>query len=220
MPETLVEFHAVGREFHRGDGVVRALEGVSCEVLSGDRIAVVGPSGSGKSTLLHLMGGIDEPTAGSVSWPALGPRDSLRPKSIAFVFQTPSLLPTLSVAENVALPLLLSSMAVPDAVVAVREALERLELAELAEKLPEELSGGQAQRVAFARALAVRPRLILADEPTGQLDRATAGRFLDRILEDVAQRSAALVLATHDPAVAGRMSVRWPMDHGSLSATR
>jgi ABC-type lipoprotein export system ATPase subunit len=220
MAEMLIELHAVSRAFRRGAETVKALDSVSCSVVAGDRIAVVGRSGSGKSTLLHLMGGLDEPTAGTVSWPALGPRDTLRPKNIALVFQSPSLLPTLSVAENVALPLLIASIPAGEAAASVAEALERLDLFELADKLPEELSGGQAQRVAFARALAVRPRVILADEPTGQLDRATADRFLDHIMESIEGTTAALVLATHDPAVARRMSERWPMEHGLLDAAR
>ena len=134
-------------------------------------------SGSGKSTLLHILGGLETPSSGSVVWPLRGERENLRPGKIAYVFQVPSLIPSLTVLENVALPLVLQRD--DNATGRALEALTRLELASLAAKLPEELSGGQAQRVAVARALAGHPQLILADEPTGQLDRATAAHLLE-----------------------------------------
>jgi putative ABC transport system ATP-binding protein len=214
-PDSYVRLRGVTRDFEQGGTTLHALADVSADVAAGDRIAVIGPSGSGKSTLLHLMAGLDAPTGGALSWPALGPRQTLRPKNVAHVSQTPTLLPTLSVIENVALPLLLASVPVAEAVAEARVMLERFELVDLADKLPEELSGGQAQRIGFARALATRPRLVLADEPTGYLDRATAIHFLECVLGMLDQTSA-LVVATHDPMVAERMRSSWPMDHGTL----
>jgi putative ABC transport system ATP-binding protein len=133
------------------------------------------------------------------------------------VFQVPSLLPMLDVADNVALPLLLSGVDAEQARPRALMALERLELADLAGAAPEELSGGQAQRVALARVLAAEPRLVLADEPTGQLDRRTARHVVDVLLETVDALGAALVVSTHDPAVADRLAERWPMVDGRLT---
>ncbi|MDQ6830208.1 MAG: ATP-binding cassette domain-containing protein, partial [Gemmatimonadota bacterium] len=202
MPDTLVAARDLERTYQHGNTTEVALASATCVVRDGDRIAVVGPSGSGKSTLLHLLGGLDRPTRGEIAWPALGNRDTLRPRQIAFVFQTPSLLPSLTAVENVALPLLLGHMPPDGARRAAMDALARLELAGIADKLPEELSGGQMQRVGVARALAYHPRLILADEPTGQLDGATAHHLLETLLGALASTDTALVIATHDRGVA------------------
>jgi len=218
MVEPLVEARGAGRFYRRGRSEARALDTGTFCVLPGDRIAIVGPSGSGKSTLLHLMAGIDRPTSGSMTWPALGARKTLRPAKVALVPQAPSLIPSLNVVENVALPLLLSGTASGE-VLAAMAALERFGLAALADKLPEELSGGQAQRVAMVRAIAGHPSLLLADEPTGQLDQATASQLLDALLEYLDDGSTALVIATHDVRVAARMDVVWHMFHGVLNAS-
>ncbi|MGI8588585.1 MAG: ABC transporter ATP-binding protein [Chloroflexia bacterium] len=220
MPDLLVEAQDVGRTYGNVANAVVALAAATCTVTAGARIALVGPSGSGKSTLLHLMGGLDTPTSGSLSWPALGTRASLRPAQIAFVFQMPSLLAPLTVVENVELPLLLGQVAAGPARLAAQDALARLNLAGIADKLPEELSGGQVQRVALARALAYRPPLILADEPTGQLDHATARHLLDMLFAALADTPTALVVATHDAAVAQRMDQVWHLDHGVLEGAQ
>jgi putative ABC transport system ATP-binding protein/lipoprotein-releasing system ATP-binding protein len=212
----LVDACQVGRIYHRARAPVVALVSASCKVRAGDRIALVGSSGSGKSTLLHLMAGLDTPTSGTITWPALGNREDLRPTKVAIVFQAPSLLAPLSVVENVELPLLLGKTASDIARAAALDALQRLELSHLAGKVPEELSGGQAQRVAMARALAYRPQLILADEPTGQLDHPTAQREFDVLFEALEGTTTALVVATHDQAVAERLEQRWKMQHGLL----
>jgi putative ABC transport system ATP-binding protein len=204
------------RTYGRGPNAVVAVHGATCAVGAGDRIALMGPSGSGKTTLLHLMAGLDEPTVGTVSWPALGPRNALTPGPLAIVFQAPSLLPPLDVLENVALPLLLQGRDRGEATAAARQALDRLGLAGLAAKLPEELSGGQAQRVAVARVLAGRPRLILADEPTGQLDHQTGTQVVDELIASARELGAALVINTHDPAIAERFPQRWEMADGRL----
>jgi ABC-type lipoprotein export system ATPase subunit len=213
----LVRARALEKRYRSDAGPTVALREASCTVPPRARIAVVGPSGSGKTTLLHLLGGLDEPTGGDIEWPALGDRPGLRPGPVSFVFQEPSLLPALTVIENVELPLLL--MRVDPAVARRRglSALAALGLTALADALPEELSGGQAQRVGFARALVTEPRLVLADEPTGQLDRATAQELLGAVLAALDASGAALVLATHDTELANRMTDVWHMRHGELA---
>jgi putative ABC transport system ATP-binding protein/lipoprotein-releasing system ATP-binding protein len=216
--EPLVRCRGAARTFGTGTAATVALGPTDCEVPAGARIAVVGTSGSGKSTLLHLMAGLDDPTVGTVEWPAIGNRDALRPGPVAVIFQGPSLMPPLTVEENVALPLVLDGHRAADAHVEARAALERLGLIELADKLPEEISGGQAQRVAVARALSGAPQLILADEPTGQLDHVSAAAVVDVLLAAADHAGAGLVVATHDPAVAGRLGERWEMRSGRLHA--
>jgi putative ABC transport system ATP-binding protein/lipoprotein-releasing system ATP-binding protein len=217
MTEPLVvDARGLERVYQRGPARVVAVASATCAIRAGDRIAVVGPSGSGKSTLLHLLGGLDEPSSGTIVWPALGPRATLRPKHVAYVFQAPSLVPALSVVENVELPLLLDELDPTAARSAALDALDRLDLSVLAERLPEELSGGQAQRVGMARALAARPRLLLADEPTGQLDHATARQVLDTLIASIQDLPTALLVATHDPAVFTRMATVWQMRYGTL----
>jgi ABC-type lipoprotein export system ATPase subunit len=213
----VVRCDGAARTFGTGRGAVVALQPTTCEIFPGVCIALSGPSGSGKSTLVHLLAGLDDPTLGSVSWPAIGPRSALRPGRVGVVFQGPSLLSPLTVIENVALPLLLAGCTEADAVVRAAAALERLELIELRAKLPEEISGGQAQRVAVARALTGAPLLLVADEPTGQLDHESAGAVMD-VLEQAARDSgAALVVATHDPEVAERLPERWVMRDGRVA---
>jgi putative ABC transport system ATP-binding protein/lipoprotein-releasing system ATP-binding protein len=217
MTSPLVLCAAVDRTYGHGSAATVALAPTDCQVQAGDRIALVGPSGSGKSTLLHLMAGLDTPTHGQISWPAIGAREDLQPGRVAVIFQGPSLLPALTVRENVALPLVLDGVRDADARERAGDALELLDLGELADKLPEEISGGQAQRVAVARALAGKPVLILADEPTGQLDRANGAIVVDVLLHAAEHAGAALVVATHDPTVAGRFATRWQMHSGQLT---
>jgi ABC-type lipoprotein export system ATPase subunit len=216
----LVRCDGLARTYGSGPTAVVALHDATCEIWPRERIAIMGPSGSGKSTLLHLIAGLETPTAGTIAWPALGDRASLRPGPVAIVFQGPSLLPPLDVLENVALPLILGGAGPDDARERACAALGRLGLAELHTKLPEELSGGQMQRVAIARALAQRPRLLLADEPTGQLDQHTATQVVDVLMEVAAETEAALVVSTHDPAVAARLDQDWPVADGRLTVTR
>jgi putative ABC transport system ATP-binding protein/lipoprotein-releasing system ATP-binding protein len=209
----------VGRTYGHGEAATVALAPTDCQIDQGDRIALVGPSGSGKSTLLHLIAGLDTPTHGEVTWPAIGARDDLQPGRVAVIFQGPSLMPALTVGENVALPLVLDGMSDADARPRAADALELLDLLELADKLPEEISGGQAQRVAVARSLAGEPVLILADEPTGQLDSANGAIVIDVLLAVAEYAGAALVVATHDPTVARRFPTRWQMHSGELTGS-
>ncbi len=210
----------VSKRFHRGREEVVALAGVTLEVESGEFVAVVGPSGSGKSTLLHLAGGLDQPDGGRVrvngrdlADTSVGERAELRRRQIGFVFQFFHLLPTLSVAENVSLPLLLDGRRDDDRVTAL---LERVGLADRARHLPGELSGGEMQRTAIARALVAGPGLILADEPTGNLDSATGEEVFDALISQVREASATLVMVTHDATAASRADRTLRLSDGRL----
>ncbi|MFE5034866.1 ABC transporter ATP-binding protein [Streptomyces sp. NPDC056683] len=209
--EVLVGCTDVALTFGRGPQAVVAVHGADLEIRAGDRLAIVGPSGSGKSSLLHLLAGLEQPTSGTVTRAAaLGPND------IGLVFQGDSLIPALNVAENTALPLVLADRPESEARRCALAALALVDAADLADRLPEEISGGQAQRVAAARVLAQAPRLILADEPTGRLDHATGTRVLDALLTAADRTGAALVVTTHDPTVAARLTVRRSMRDGRL----
>ena len=216
----LVECQGLGRTFGRGTSTTVAVHDVDCAIEAGDHVALSGPSGSGKSTLVQLLAGLDRPTCGTLSWPGLDPARRLpsgiwEPDQVGVVFQSESLLPALTGLENVALPLVLGGSPLPAAEEAAQAALERLGIEHVGSHLPDELSGGQAQRVAVARVLACRPRLILADEPTGRLDRTTAGVVVDALLQTADEIGAALVVATHDPAVISRFHTRWRMTDGA-----
>jgi ABC-type lipoprotein export system ATPase subunit len=217
MSEPLVRVTHATRSYEADGQTTVALADASLRIDAGDRIALMGPSGSGKTTILHLLAGLDVPTGGSVEWPLLGARGALRPLKVALAFQGPSLLPALDVAENVAFPLLLGGSSKADASSAAARMLDRMGLSDLAGKLPDELSGGQSQRVGLARAMVVGPRLLLADEPTGQQDGAHAGRLLDLLLDIAGECGSAVLVATHDPSVAARMPIRWTITDGVLS---
>ncbi|MFI6599299.1 ABC transporter ATP-binding protein [Nonomuraea sp. NPDC050536] len=206
----LVTCRDVARTYGRGVGAVVAVHGVTCALGAGDQVAITGPSGSGKTTLLHLLARLDSPTSGTITWPGLDGR-------IGVVFQGPSLVPSLDVVENVALPLVIAGLREPEARQQALIALATIDLADLAESLPEELSGGQAQRVAVARVLASSPRLIIADEPTAQLDSAMAIRVIDLLVGVATRLNAALAIATHDPEVAARLPENWTMRDGALA---
>jgi putative ABC transport system ATP-binding protein len=214
-PPVLVDCRSVGRVYGSGPAAVVAVSGVTCQVRAGDRIAIIGSSGSGKSTLLHLLAGLETPSVGEISWPAL-PVRSGRPIGVGVVFQGPSLLPALDVTENVALPLVLAGAGQEEATGRAAEAIAAVRLTEQARAVPEELSGGQSQRAAIARVLAAAPPLVLADEPTGQLDHETAAVVLDALMRTVDRIGAALVVSTHDPRTADRLSDRWEMHDGQL----
>jgi len=187
---------------------VRALDSVSLRVARGEVVAVVGPSGSGKSTLLFLLAGLDRPDAGTISvagtdWQALGgaARARFRRRTCGFVAQGMALLPQATAAENVEVPLVLDGVAPAERTERVAAAIERVGLEAEARKLPDQLSGGQQQRVAIARALVTGPAVVLADEPTGNLDSATGQAIVRLLLDAAAERGAAVVLVTHDPAI-------------------
>jgi ABC-type lipoprotein export system ATPase subunit len=217
MAETLVRARETRRIYRSGTTTVTAVRDASFEIGVGDHISLVGPSGSGKTTLLHLIGGLDRATAGDIEWPGLGRFDALRPGPVTIAFQGPSLLPPLTVVENVALPLLLARAKENEALEAARERLKRFEIADLADKLPEELSGGQLQRAGLARALAGAPQLVLVDEPTGHQDGTGRDRVMAVLLSATSELGAALLVATHDRSVAERFPIRWSMEDGRLS---
>jgi len=204
-----VETSGLGKEYRAGAAPVRALDGVTLRLESGEFLAVMGPSGSGKSTLLNLLGGLDRPTSGSVrvgGTDLAGLSDAeltrFRRTELGFVFQAFNLLPTLSAWENVALPLLLDGARPRRVRGLARDLLAEVGLADRAGHRPSELSGGEAQRVAIARALANDPLLVLADEPTGNLDSATGAQILSLLAHRVAGRGRTLVMVTHDEAAA------------------
>ena len=200
---------SLARTFGSGDTAVHALSGVSLELAAGELVVLRGPSGSGKTTLLNLLGGLDTPTAGAV-W--LGDRSltaateaqliEIRRREIGYVFQAFALLPMLSASENVELPLRLIETPAAARTARVGELLSQVGLASHANQRPYELSGGQQQRVGIARALANHPRLLIADEPTGQLDSLTAETMMRLIAELVHTQGVAAIVSTHDPKMA------------------
>ena len=218
MVDPVLIFENVTRKFLVGDDEVTALANASCTINAGDRIAVMGPSGSGKSTLMALMAQLDAPSSGLISWPKFPPAESARPKYIGLSFQSPSLLPALTALENVEVPLLILEQGgqVREKALAM---LQLFELEHLADRLPEEISGGQAQRIAMARALVTSPALILADEPTGQLDQETGQSVIRKLVEISNNTGAALLIATHDPVIATEMNIVWHMRYGDLDSS-
>jgi len=220
----ILRLEHVSKRYRQGSLDVVALDGVDIEVARGELVGLVGRSGSGKSTLLHVAGGLDRPDEGraivdGVDLATLNRRQRarLRRRRIGFVFQFFQLVPGLTVRENVALPLALDGRSGNDH--RVDELLDRVELTTQARRLPGELSGGQMQRVAVARALVAEPTVVLADEPTGNLDTTTATAVLDLLVEQVRHSGAALLLATHDAAAAGRADRIFTVSDGRLSET-
>jgi len=205
----VIEAHRLGKVVRSGDGVLTILHEISFAVAAGEAVAIVGASGSGKSTLLGLIAGLDTPTAGTVvlagqdlATLSEDQRAALRGRLLGFVFQSFQLLPSLTALENVMLPMELSGRT--DAHGLAEAMLRRVGLGERLGHYPKYLSGGEQQRVALARAFAVRPTLLLADEPTGNLDAATGGEIIDLMFAMNAEAGTTLVLVTHDEALAGR----------------
>jgi putative ABC transport system ATP-binding protein len=214
----------VTREFRMPAGTVTAVRDVSLRISPGDSVAVRGPSGCGKSTLLHMLGCVDAPTAGTLLFDGKdvarlsdAERSLLRLRHIGFVFQRFFLLPMLTAAENVELPQSEAGASRSARQARTRELLQYVGLAARADHRPSQLSGGEMQRVAIARALANRPRLLLADEPTGELDEAT-GHQIATLLDRVNADGTALVIVTHDAALAGRARRLLTMRDGTIAA--
>ncbi len=224
----ILQCRGISKTFTQGGTKVPVLRTIDLDIHQGETVAIVGASGSGKSTLLHILGGLDAPTAGEVS--LLGSRmdklsavaqGDLRNQALGFVYQFHHLLPEFSALENVAMPLLIGAKARKlTAAEAKRQATEMLNDVGLSHRLthkPGELSGGERQRVAVARALVTRPACVLADEPTGNLDRGTADQVFDLILQLNKKIGTALIMVTHDPTLAARMQRKLTLTDGVLA---
>ncbi|KON82053.1 ABC transporter ATP-binding protein [Azoarcus sp. PA01] len=219
-----IELSGIERVFKLGDSEVHALHAVTVAIAAGEYVAVMGPSGSGKSTLLNLLGLLDRPNGGTyrlegrdVTTLTADEQAEVRRNRIGFVFQSFHLVPRLTAAENIALPLMLAGVPSAERGPRVAEALQNFGLDTRADHRPDELSGGQRQRVAIARATIMRPAMILADEPTGNLDRAT-GQDVTALLESLNASGVTLIVVTHDPVMGGRARRRLMMEDGALVA--
>ncbi len=224
MPDVLVRATDLHRTYGSGHTAVNAVVGVSVEVATGEVVAVMGPSGCGKSTLLHLLGGLDHPDSGSVSvagrnWRELRGRAQAetRRATCGYVFQNLALLPAATAYENVEIPLVLAGMASAERAERVPAMLEAVGMADKAAHLPDQLSGGEQQRIGIARALVHRPVLVLADEPTGSLDSTTAQQITDLLVSQARDQGATVVLVTHDPRVAAKADRTLGLHSGRLA---
>jgi putative ABC transport system ATP-binding protein len=217
-----IELAGIERVFHLGDSDVHALRSLDLSISAGEYVAVMGPSGSGKSTLLNLLGLLDSPDRGIYSLEGrdvttLSPDEQARVRSlrIGFVFQSFHLVPRLSAFDNIALPMMLAGIAPHERNLRVNQALKDYGLVNRADHRPDQLSGGQRQRVAIARATIMQPAVILADEPTGNLDRATGDEVV-RLLEELNGRGVTLIMVTHDAGIGGRARRQLSMEDGAL----
>ena len=217
-----IELEDIERIFHLGDTAVHALSHVSLSIEAGEYVSVMGPSGSGKSTLLNLLGLLDRPDAGryrlegrDVTTLSADERARVRSERIGFIFQSFHLVPRLSAAENIALPLMLAGVVPRERESKVSKALADFGLEDRSNHRPDQLSGGQRQRVAIARATIMQPTVLLADEPTGNLDRAT-GQEVTRLLEALNAKGVTLIVVTHDPVMGDRAARRVLMVDGAI----
>ena len=226
MGAALIELAGIERIFQLGDSEVHALRRLDVCIAAGEYVAVMGPSGSGKSTLLNLLGLLDRPNAGiyrlagrDVTTLSADEQARVRSERIGFVFQSFHLVPRLTAAENIALPMILAGIAPAQRIARVTRALRDYGLENRADHRPDQLSGGQRQRVAIARATIMQPALILADEPTGNLDRAT-GEEVMRLLEELNHSGVTLIVVTHDTSLGARARRQLLMADGVLESDR
>ena len=225
MARELIRLADVGKNYRKGRELVRVLDGISLAIEEGDFVGLMGPSGSGKTTLLNLLGGLDKPTKGDVevdgkniSRLSTGALAKWRASNIGFIFQFYNLLPVLTAARNVGLPLLLTSLSASQRKKHVNTALQLVGLADRAKHYPRELSGGQEQRVAIARAIVSDPPILLCDEPTGDLDRATADEIMSLLQRLNRDYGKTIVMVTHDPRAASFAHRVLHLDKGELGA--
>jgi putative ABC transport system ATP-binding protein len=218
----LIELRDIRKVYDSGENAVEALRGVNCTIRRGEFVSIIGPSGSGKSTLMHILGCLDTPTSGEyvldgedVAQMTSGELATIRNRKIGFVFQTFNLLPRATILKNVELPLLYAGVATSARRERALDALDRVGLAQRWKHRPNELSGGQRQRVAVARALVNDPSLILADEPTGNLDSKTGSEII-AMFEELATKGETIILVTHDPAIAARTHRRIQIVDGQI----
>ncbi len=221
--ELVLEARGVRRSFRQGPVDLQVLQGLDFAVCAGERIAIIGASGSGKTTLLQILGGLDKPSAGTVKIAGSDihsldekARGELRNRTLGFVYQFHHLLPEFSALENVAMPLLIRRTPKDEAARSARVILERVGLGERLTHRPHELSGGERQRAAVARALVTRPRIVLADEPTGNLDGGNAEAVFAMMLELNRELATSLIVVTHDRKLAGRMDRILELERGNL----
>lgn len=218
----MIQFEQVTRSFQVGDQQVAALRNIDLSIAAGDYVSIMGPSGSGKSTLLNLLGLLDRPTSGIYRLDGGNVTDlndqqqaKVRSEKIGFVFQSFHLIPRLTAAMNIELPLILAGIPLQERRTRVEELLKNYGLIDRADHRPDQLSGGQRQRVAIARATSMRPAVLLADEPTGNLDQTT-GREVINLLEQLTEQNVTLILVTHDPALGERASRQLHMVDGQI----
>ena len=223
--EGVLVCRSIVRQFREGDSTLEVLRGVDLTVREAERLAIIGTSGSGKTTLLQIMGGLDDPTSGEVhvngqSIANIDEKDksALRNQFIGFVYQFHHLLPEFSAQENVAMPLLIRRLRKDEAMQQAADLLSRVGLGERLDHKPGELSGGERQRAAVARALITRPKLVLADEPTGNLDAGNGQHVLQLMLELNQELNTSLVIVTHDHSIAGQMDRVLVLEDGRLRA--
>ncbi len=221
--EAIVSLQRVVKTFHRGGEALTVLDGLDMEIPGGSFVALMGPSGSGKSTLLHLIAGLDRATSGQVTVAGnklSGMSDAqlaaFRARNLGFVFQSYNLMPVLNAAENVELPLLLTKLSSAERKKRALIALRVVGLEDRVGHYPRQLSGGQEQRVAIARAIVNDPNILVADEPTGDLDRKSADAILDLLVKLNTEMKKTIVMVTHDPAAAERAAIIRRMDKGTL----